>query len=248
MSSGGAVLDIQLSVSPTELNQVVLIGYGSVKRADLTGAISTVRSADITPAPVGSVDQALQGKAAGMLVTSVNGSPGAATSIRIRGGNSITASNEPLYVVDGYIGGGSLSSINTADIESVEVLKDASATAIYGARGANGVVLITTKRGKPGEPGITINGYTGTQKLPKEIGLLTGPQLAVYVNEITALNGTAPIYPDVSKVTNTDWQKAAERTAISTHQYLSVTQGSEKSKSGLFLGWNNENGIFQSDY
>lgn len=240
---GQARFSISLNPSVTGLNKLVVVGYGTVKKSDLTGSVSVVKGEDIAAAPVASLDQAMQGKAAGVQVTSVNGSPGAATTVRVRGGNSISASNEPLYVIDGFIGGGDLTSINPADIASIEVLKDASATAIYGARGANGVVLITTRRGQQGKPNVSVNVYAGMQQLPREIQLLTGPQLADYVNESAAFFGTPPIYPDLSKVTNTDWQKAVTRHAGIQSADLSVSGGSENLNYYLSGNYFNQDGI-----
>ena len=241
--NGSGNIHIALSPSVTGLNGLVVVGYGTVKKSDLTGSVSVIKSMDIESAPVASVDQALQGKAAGVQVTSVNGSPGAGTTIRVRGGNSISASNEPLYVIDGFIGGGDLTSLNPADIASIEVLKDASATAIYGARGANGVVLITTKHGKKGKPHIMINAYAGMQQLPREINLLTGPQLAAYVNESAAFFGTAPIYPDLSKVTNNDWQKAITRNAGMQNADVAISGGSDNVSYYLSGNYFNQDGI-----
>ena len=160
-------LNIMLEENNNELSQVVVIGYGTVKKSDLTGSVVSVKSEDLKAVPVTSFDQALQGRAAGVQVTQLSGKPGAETSIRIRGTTSINAGNEPLYVIDGMLVNsdagdmstgvtlgpriGALSAINPNDIESIEILKDASATAIYGSRGANGVVIITTKRGKAGQ-------------------------------------------------------------------------------------------------
>ncbi|HTJ11817.1 MAG TPA: TonB-dependent receptor [Dinghuibacter sp.] len=240
---GRTTLAIGMKVANTSLNQVVIVGYGTVKKGDLTGSVTKIDGGDVQSAPVASVDQALQGKAAGVQVTSISGAPGAGTTIRIRGGNSINASNEPLYVVDGFIGGGDLTSINVADIESIEILKDASATAIYGARGANGVILITTKHGRAGTAEITANVYTGFQELPKEVSLLTGPQLAQYVNERAALFNSAPVYPDVSKVTNTDWQKVITRHAGMVNANLGFSGGTEKVTYYLSGNYFNQDGI-----
>ncbi len=241
--NGHPEIDVVLQAGNSALDQLVVVGYGTAKKGDLTGAVSVVRGSDLNGVPVASVDQALQGKAAGVQVTSISGAPGAGTTIRIRGGNSITASNEPLYVVDGFIGGGTLTSINPADIESIEILKDASATAIYGARGANGVVLITTKHGRSGKSDIAINAYAGVQQLPREVDLLTGPQLAGYVNDRAALFGSAPIYPNLSTVTNTDWQKAITRTAGIQNADIAFSGGSENVTYYLSGNYFNQDGI-----
>lgn len=242
-ASGGDELRIVLGTAISALDQVVVVGYGSVKKRDVTGSVSVIKGSDIESAPVASVDQALQGKAAGVQVTAVNGAPGAATTIRIRGGNSISASNEPLYVIDGFIGEFSLTSINPTDIASIEILKDASATAIYGARGANGVILITTKRGKAGRSNISVNAYTGFQQLPREIDLLNGPQLAEFVNERAELFGAAPIFNDLSKVTTTNWQKAITRSAPMSSANLAFEGGTEKLTYYLSGNYFNQDGI-----
>ena len=241
--NGKANINVSLAASISGLDQFVVIGYGEVKKSDLTGSVTRISRQDIESAPVASVDQALQGKAAGVQVTSVNGAPGAGTSIRIRGGNSISGSNEPLYVIDGFIGAGNLTSVDPGDIESVEILKDASATAIYGSRGANGVILITTKRGRKGKTNVAASFYMGAQQLPKEVNLLTGPQLAEFVNERAKFFGTALIYPDVSKVTNTDWQKEITKTANIQNANVSFSGGSDKATYYLSGNYFNQDGI-----
>ena len=157
-------LNVTMKEDLKQLDEVVVVGYGVQRKSDLTGAVGSVKAKDIQKMPVASVDQALQGRLSGVQITTANGAPGAGSTIRIRGGNSINAGNEPLYVIDGIIGGGDLNTINPSDIASIEVLKDASSTSIYGSRGANGVVLITTKRGDGVEGRqISYNGYYGIQ-------------------------------------------------------------------------------------
>lgn len=192
--NGQAILDIQLEVDAAQLEEVIVIGYGQQRKADLTTAVATLSAKDIKDQPVNSFDQALIGKLAGVQVLQPSGSPGAGVSIRVRGTGSITAGNEPLYVIDGVPvsndnnratgqnPGNSyseqpinvLSTLNPADIESIQVLKDASAAAIYGSRGSNGVVLITTKKGKSGKPTISYNAYYGIQETAKRIDMLNG--------------------------------------------------------------------------
>ena len=155
-------VDVKLEQSKQTIDEVVVIGYGTVKKTDLTGSVANVKMSDIKDVPVGSVDQALQGRIAGADIMATTGEPGATTSIRIRGTRSISASNEPLIIVDGVIDGiHDLNDINSADIESISVLKDASSTAIYGARGANGVILITTKQARQGKTTVTYDGFVG---------------------------------------------------------------------------------------
>jgi TonB-linked SusC/RagA family outer membrane protein len=181
---GRSVLDLTLRPDEQSLNEVVVVGYGVQKKRDLTGAISTVSSKQIQAVPVTNVVQALQGRAAGVDVANTSYSPGDSPRIRIRGNRSFTASNEPLYVVDGVpLAGGSLNDFNPGDIESLEVLKDASATAIYGSRGANGVVLITTKRGKAGKTTVSYDAFYGVQFPSQKLQLYDGAGYAELTRE-----------------------------------------------------------------
>jgi TonB-linked SusC/RagA family outer membrane protein len=162
---GNTLMNITLKGDAQSLEEVVVVGYGEVKRGDLTGSVGSVNVEDLNKAPVKSFDDALAGRVAGVQVASPDGQPGASPNIVIRGGNSITQDNSPLYVIDGFpIEGYNNNSLNPSEIESIQVLKDASATAIYGSRGANGVILITTKRGTEGSPTITYDGYYGVQQ------------------------------------------------------------------------------------
>ena len=163
-------LSIKMTEDTQNLEEVVVVGYGTQKKSDLISAISSVRGQDLIEQPVPRVDQLLRGRVAGMQVVQSNGTPGTSSSIRIRGGNSLSASNEPLYVIDGFVDAGDLNSLNPNDIESIEVLKDATSTAIYGARGSNGVILVTTKRGKAGKATFDVEASYGWQKLPHKIG------------------------------------------------------------------------------
>src|SRR6185369_13904752 len=172
------ILPIKLAETSLQMDSVVVIGYGSSKRKDLTGGISSVSGAELRKTSPATIDQALQGKVAGVVVQQISGQPGGGVSIQIHGVSSISGSNSPLYVIDGIIippvndpGNGSnpLSSITPAEIETIDVLKDASATAIYGSQATNGVVVITTKRGSVAPPQISYDGYYGYQKLPKKL-------------------------------------------------------------------------------
>lgn len=183
-----------------ELDEVVVIGYGTTTKSDLTGSVSSVSAEDVASLPVSRVDQALQGRAAGVQVTQVSGAPGAATSIRVRGGNSITGSNEPLWVIDGIIVGTNfnLNNINANDVQSIEILKDASSIAIYGSRGANGVVLVTTKSGARvggGKPQVSVGLYTSMQLVPEQPEYLSQAQQIAYTNEDAILRGVAAPFP-----------------------------------------------------
>lgn len=223
-------LSIKMTEDTQNLEEIVVVGYGTQKKSDLISAITSVRGKELAEQPVPRVDQLLRGRVAGMQVVQSNGTPGASSSIRIRGGNSLSASNEPLYVIDGFIDAGDLNSLNPNDIESIEVLKDATSTAIYGARGSNGVILITTKRGKEGKAQFDVEASYGWQKLPKKIDLLSTGEYASYLNKIARMNGTTVPYDDPSKVTGVDWQDELFRTAPVYNVNLSSSGGTEKIK------------------
>ncbi|RYF52487.1 MAG: SusC/RagA family TonB-linked outer membrane protein, partial [Cytophagaceae bacterium] len=172
-------LTVTLAEDRKALEEVVVVGYGTQRKSDVTGSLSSVTAKEIKSVPVTGVGQALQGRAAGVQVTQASNAPGGGVTIRIRGGNSINAGNEPLYVIDGFpVYNESGANLNPNDIESMEILKDASATAIYGSRGANGVVLITTKRGKSGQNRIEFETYYGVQQVRKKLPLLNATQYA----------------------------------------------------------------------
>ena len=238
------VLNVQMKNANINLNEVVVIGYGAVKKSDLTGSVASLNMDKLNEIPTNSFDQKLQGRIAGVQVTQLSGQPGGATSIRIRGGNSIMAGNEPLYVVDGVIMEGQqnfswigspaengLSSINPNDIESIEILKDASATAIYGARGANGVVIVTTKRGRKGKGTITFNGYVGLQQKSKDIDVMNASQFGALYDEagLNADSSYTPLYPNPDSLgQGTNWQDAIYRDAIIMNYSLSFAGGDDK--------------------
>lgn len=182
-----SVIDAILEFDAKAVEEVIVIGYGETTKTDLTGSVTNVKMADIKDAPVVSIDQALQGRIAGADIMTTSGDPTAGTSIRIRGSRSITASNEPLIVVDGIIDAiQDLSDINSADIESISVLKDASSTAIYGSRGSNGVIIVTTKKGNPtvSKPWITFKAEAGVSQLARRLDTMTASEFAQYYNEI----------------------------------------------------------------
>ena len=184
--------NITLSEDENVLQEVVMIGYGSVKKEDLTGSVTNVKMADIQSLPVLSVDNALQGRIAGADFMSTDGAPGSTTTVRIRGSRSITASNEPLYVVDGIIDAiHVLNDINADDIANISVLKDASSTAIYGSRGANGVIIITTKQGQgqKDKTNITFKSDIGFSQLPKKLDIMNASEPQLYRNEVVSFGG-----------------------------------------------------------
>ena len=245
-----------------ELDEVVVIGFGEVKKSDLTGSVAVVQMGDIREAPVPSVDQALQGRVAGADIMSTSGEPGAGTSIRIRGTRSISASNEPLIVVDGIMDAISdINDINPADIESISILKDASSTAIYGARGANGVILITTKGSTdadaPSKVNITLKTDAGVSMLPRNLDLFDASQMAAYLNDYrvwwTSGNDAdynTPVsrllYPDpVSRGAGTDWINEITRVAPYQNYLLSMSGGKGKNKFYASLNYNDNEGIIK---
>ncbi|RKR80766.1 TonB-linked SusC/RagA family outer membrane protein [Mucilaginibacter gracilis] len=251
---GKIVLNIALKDEAKSLNEVVILGYGQAKRKDLTGSVGTVDMGDLNKAPVKSFDDALAGRVAGVQVTSPDGQPGASPAIVIRGGNSVTQDNSPLYVIDGFpIEGYNNNALDPADIESIEVLKDASSTAIYGARGANGVIIITTKRGKSGPPVVTYSTYYGIQnntgtvkvmdpynyvKYQLEIDSVTNSVLYNIYNPTTNPTGTQSLesYRDAPAI---DWQKQIFRKALMQNHSLAIRGGNKDTKytiSGSFLG------------
>lgn len=253
-------VDVTLEYNSNELSQVVVVGYGTVRKSDLTGSVVSVKSEDLKAVPVTSFDQALQGRAAGVQVTQLSGKPGAETSIRIRGTTSINAGNEPLYVIDGMLVNGdagdmstgvtlgprigALSAINPSDIESIEILKDASATAIYGSRGANGVVLITTKRGRAGQGTVTFDTYYGQQQIANQVKVLNAAEFADFVNDAKINANQTPVYvnpPNLGEGTN--WQNELFRKAPMANYQLSVSGGDDKTKYSISGGYFDQDGI-----
>jgi len=207
-----AVINVLMEEDSQMLNEVVAIGYGVMRKKDLTGAVARLGGKDINNIPTVRLDQALTGKVSGVHVTNTSGEPGAATNILIRGGNSISASNQPLYVVDGFIGAGDLNLIDPNDIESIEILKDAAATSIYGARGANGVVIITTKRGTEEGNSVTVNAYVGVQQVAKRLEMLNAREYAEMLNQQDVAAGQEPSIENPSIYEKgTDWQDEFSR-------------------------------------
>ncbi|WP_185154430.1 TonB-dependent receptor [Fulvivirga sp. M361] len=241
-----SVINVKMVPNIESLEEVVVIGYGQVQKSDLSGAVSTIKAEDINNVPVPNFDQALQGRASGVFVTSTSGAPGANTTIRIRGGNSITAGNEPLFVIDGLIGGGNLSTINPEDIESIEILKDASAIAIYGARGANGVVLVTTKKGEADANNFTIHHYSGVQEIPSLIDMMNGREYAELVNEAVVAAGDDPVYDDPASIgEGTNWQEVATQSALITNTTISYSGGTKNTQAYISANYFDQEGVIK---
>lgn len=245
-------IDVSLVENTEVLNEVVVVGYGTMKRSDLTGSVVSVSADDIKKTVSTSLDQALQGRAAGVQVTQNSGAPGGGISVSIRGINSLTG-NEPLYIIDGIAIEGqtngnsnALSAINPSDITSMEVLKDASATAIYGSRASNGVVLITTRRGQVGKTKVSYEGYYGLQQLPRKLEVLNLREYAEYQNlraEIFGF-GAREEFMDPSVLgEGTDWQGEIFRTAPMYNHQLSLSGGSDNTKFAISAGYQNQDGI-----
>lgn len=229
-------IDVSLVEDATKLDEVVVVGYGTARRSDLTGALTSISAKDFDKQPLNNVSQALQGRAAGVQVTQTSGAPGGGFKIRIRGANSITGGNEPLYVVDGQFV--DISAVNVNDIASMEVLKDASATAIYGTRGANGVVLITTKSGSKGKAKITIDAFSGYADVTQKLPLMNAYDFALGVNFAEGRNPNDPNLPFSQAYSQAeldalranggeDWQKRLFQTARFNNAQIAASGGNE---------------------
>ncbi|QEM04450.1 TonB-dependent receptor [Mucilaginibacter rubeus] len=228
--SGSSDVTITLQEDLNKLNEVVVVGYGTVKKGNITGSVSSIKSDDLTlGGTTTNIGQAIQGKAAGVQVQQTSFAPGSGINITVRGGNSINTSTSPLYVVDGFISDNG-NQVNPNDVEDIQVLKDASATAIYGARGGNGVVLITTKKGKNGKVSLDADISGGTQYLTYKPDLLTGQQYTDIQNATALEDGKPQPYPSSFQVANTNWLKLATRNATVQNQSISLSSGDQNSK------------------
>lgn len=244
-------INVTMDEETIGLDEVVAIGYGTMKKSDLTGSVSQIKSDELNAFPSTNVFQALSGRSTGVQVIQSTGAPGASTSIRIRGSNSIQGSNEPLYVVDGFPLNNA-TALNNSDIESIEILKDASSTAIYGSRGANGVVLITTKRGKAGKNVIDFESSYSSQSLIKKMDLMNAGEYATLYNTKAVNDGVAPYFTE-SEINNFgngyDWQNLIYQTAPILTSSLNVNGGNEKTKFSISGSILNQDGIIHgSDY
>ncbi|HUX58016.1 MAG TPA: TonB-dependent receptor [Bacteroidales bacterium] len=262
-------IDVTMAESAIGLDEVVVIGYGSVKKSDLTGSVSSVKADILLNKPVVNIGQAMSGKVAGVEVSEFGGNPDGRIRVRIRGDNSISSSNDPLYVIDGVIGVANINLLNPSEIESLEVLKDASSTAIYGARGANGVIMITTKRGlKTEEPIISYDGYVSIGKMAKKVSLMNAKEWWQVYN--TGMDNTAKYDPvgyaagkyqkvkpedlprlfDASgnPIYDTDWQDYAYRTAFTQSHQVGVRGGSDKLLYSGHFGYMHKEALMKNNY
>lgn len=245
------MIDVVMTPDNALLEEVVVIGYGVQRKKDLTGSVSKVGGEDLENLPVARIDNMLQGRAAGVQVSQISGQPGAATTIRIRGGNSIQGNNEPLWVIDGVIVGTdyNLSNLNTNDIESIDILKDAVAVSIYGTRGANGVILVTTKSGAGAEgTHVSFNMYRGQQSMVTQVEFLNGQEHAIYANEDAEFRNSALPFPDLSAVPDVNWIDQVTQSAPVLNLDASVSGASENGKVNYYLSGNyfNQEGIVRA--
>lgn len=262
--NGRATIDVELEPDVMSLEQVVVVGYGTQKSSRITGAIARIQAGDLEERPVGRMDQALMGKLAGVQVQQTSGAPGKVLEVKVRGTSSINFSNTPLYVVDGFPMSGDLSNLNTNDIESIEVLKDAASASIYGSRGANGVVLITTKTGKDGKPSIQLDVSHGLQKRFSRYDVLNRDEWIEYAieernNSWVLQGGNAsdpnsrrsssnywidPVWlTDPQSLPDNDWQDIVDRTASVQNYQLSASASTDKFKYYLSGNYFNQDGI-----
>ena len=245
---GRSNFTVSLQPDARTLGDVVVVGYGVQRKRDITGASSSVKADEIAKRPLTRLEQALQGTVSGVSVVSQNGQPGQGLRVKIRGANSITGGTDPLYVIDGNIGSGA--DVNVADVESIEVLKDAASTAIYGSRGSNGVVLITTKSGIAGHARVGFEFWDRNDKVPKELDLMGPYDFARSVNAQFAGQGTAGGFTDQEladfksgAVKGTDWQKAVQQSPWVQNYQADVSGGSDAVKYYFSFGYLDNPGI-----
>lgn len=235
------------------LNEVVAVGYGTMKRSDITGSVVSVKAEDMEQTSAATMDQMLQGRAAGLTMTSNSGAAGSSTSIQIRGVNSLNSSNEPVYVIDGSIVrseagqdtySNPLDGLNPNDIESIEILKDASATAIYGAQAANGVIIVNMKKGKEGAPKISFKATAGFSNLPKKLDVMNLRQMAAYITDLGISESSEGYLANPELLgEGTDWQDAMFRTGVRQEYNLSVRGGAKSVNYSVSGGYYSEDGI-----
>jgi len=220
----GNVIKVTLLEDTQNLDEVVVIGYGSLSRKDVTSSITTIKADDLNIGVYSSPTQMLQGKVPGLTITQ-SSDPNATPSVTLRGASSLRtgAAMEPYYVIDG-VPGVSLAMVAPDDIESIDVLRDASATAIYGSKAANGVIIVTTKRGKSGQASVSYNGYVAFDRIAKNLNMMNGDEYRAYFLE----HGVGSLDPADDYGVNTDWQKEVQRTGVSTNHNVAISGGSEK--------------------
>ncbi|MDF7814922.1 TonB-dependent receptor [Hymenobacter sp. YC55] len=242
----GATVNVTLATNTKALDEVVVVGYGTQRAEAVTGSVASITGENLREVPAANISQALQGRLPGVQFSQTSSQPGAATQIRIRGVRSLTASNDPLIVLDGIPFPGSIGDINPNDIQSVDILKDASATAIYGSRGANGVVLVTTKSGKVGQkPQITYDGFVGAKTLFSRYPMMNGAEFVELRKAagLYATNGVPQFGLDESPDVNTDWQDNLYKTGIQVNQNIGVSGGTQNGRYNFNAGYYQEEGV-----
>ncbi|MGN6163204.1 MAG: SusC/RagA family TonB-linked outer membrane protein, partial [Flavisolibacter sp.] len=243
--AGRTTINVSLTSSASELNTIVVVGYGTQRKVDVTGSVTQIKGEEISKQSVINPVSGLQGKVAGVQITN-SGAPGSSPQIRIRGVGTVYGNANPLYVVDG-VWYDDISFLNPADIENMTVLKDASSEAIYGIRAANGVVLVTTKKGRNTKAVVNYNGYVGTQIVTNPVTMATGAEYAQMVNELDVIGGVASRYKDPASYGTTDWYHQILRSALTTNHQVSVSGGSEKSTYNFSLGYLLQDGIVEKN-
>ena len=244
-------IDVVLQEETIGIEEVVAVGYGTIKKSDVTGSVASVNAEELMKRNPVTLAQGLQGMASGVQVVRTSGDPEGGTTIRIRGTATINNSAEPLFVVDGIMVGTSANFLNPNDIESLEVLKDASATAIYGSRGANGVIMITTKKGEKGLSRLNFTANFGVQTLSKKIDVTHAEEFATAANQTTTNDGTPanPVWGNPAALHHIDWQDEMSHNSLSQSYHLSTSSGSDKTQSMLSVSFVNNDGIIiESNY
>lgn len=247
--AGRTTMEILLTTDITSLEEVVVVGYGTQKKSVVTGSISSVKGTDLESMPITRIEQALQGRTSGVTIAANSGQPGSSATVRVRGITTLN-NNDPLYVVDGVVvDNGGIGYINQSDIESIEVLKDAASQAIYGARAAAGVIMVTTKKGKSGSLQVNYNGFFGTSAPARKLDLLNATQYATLRNEASVANGDGIVFADPTVFgEGTDWQNAIFNNSASRQNHeLSLSGGNEKSTFYTSFGYLDQEGIVASD-
>ncbi len=244
-------INVILAASTEAIEEVVVVGYGTQKKSVVTGAISSVKAKDLEKVAPGRIDQALQGRVSGVTVAANSGQPGSSATIRVRGITTFgDGGNNPLWVVDGVVvDAGGIGYLNQSDIESIEVLKDAASSAIYGTRAATGVILVTTKKGVAGKMSVNYNGFYGTSQPAKILNLLNATQYATLLNERSVAGGGNIVFPDLGALgVGTDWQKAIFNNSARRYSHeLSLSGGNDKSNFYVSFGIQDQEGIVASD-
>ncbi len=244
------IVNVSLTTENAAMDEVVVVGYGTQKKSDLTGSVNTISSRDMEGINAPNLVDKIQGKVPGLSINTGNARPGEVASLTVRGENSISASNQPLIILDGVPFNGSFNDINTSSIENISVLKDASATAIYGSRAANGVILVTSKKGQAGKTKVSYNGYIGVQMVERRLNLMNGPEYIQYLRDYQISKGKtgddlnpekylfANVLEQWKKGEDIDWQQEIfNNTALITEHQLNLSGGTEKSNYFAGVGY-----------